>query len=121
MQRAAMIFNMNMSKALSTLVLPGAGPRLSQPQHLRLQTRAETFRARLTVQRAAAGTAGVRPLPVMMICALLLVAGASLASTNEINWWTFTGGGGKAEQGSVALTGVIGPIAPALLPATGGN
>lgn len=52
---------------------------------------------------------------------VVLVSGASLASTNEVNWWTFTGGGGKAQHAGVALTGVIGPIAPALSPATGGN
>ena len=56
-----------------------------------------------------------------LIPLLLLLATACTARSAEINWWTFTGGGGKAQNGSVALGGAIGPIAPALSPATGGN
>jgi hypothetical protein len=51
--------------------------------------------------------------------AVLLATTASHAA--EIPWWTFTGGGGLAQHGAVALGGAIGPIAPALSPATGGN
>lgn len=39
---------------------------------------------------------------------------------DEIAWWTFTGGG-ISQYGGVALGGALGPIAPALSPATGGN
>ena len=51
--------------------------------------------------------------------ALLLTTTALHAA--EIPWWTFTGGGGIAQHGAVALGGAIGPIAPALSSATGGN
>lgn len=46
---------------------------------------------------------------------------ASALTAAETSWWSFTGGGGISQHGSVALGGAIGPIAPALSPATGGN
>ncbi len=52
--------------------------------------------------------------------AALLLATTTLQAA-EIPWWTITGGGGIAQHGAVALGGAIGPIAPALTPATGGN
>ena len=53
---------------------------------------------------------------------LTTLALASVALTAaETTWWSFTGGGGIGQHGSVALGGAIGPIAPALSPATGGN
>jgi hypothetical protein len=46
---------------------------------------------------------------------------ASALTAAETSWWSFTGGGGISQHGSVALGGAIGPIAPSLAPATGGN
>jgi hypothetical protein len=54
-----------------------------------------------------------------MLAALVFVSPA--LTTAEITWWTFTGGGGIGQYGSIALGGAMGPIAPALSPATGGN
>ena len=56
---------------------------------------------------------------IRILTGLLLTATALQAG--EIPWSTFTGGGGIAQHGAVALGGAIGPIAPALSPATGGH
>ena len=61
----------------------------------------------------------MKTLKLIALPVLLLPATALQAA--EIPWWTFTGGGGIAQHGAVALGGAIGPIAPALSPATGGN
>ena len=61
----------------------------------------------------------MKTLKLIALPVLLLTATALQAA--EIPWWTFTGGGGIAQHGAVALGGAIGPIAPALSPATGGN
>jgi len=53
-----------------------------------------------------------------ILAALLLPAVLPAA---EIPWWAFTGGGGIGQHGAVALGGAMGPIAPALSPATGGK
>ena len=50
-----------------------------------------------------------------------LVLASSVLTAAETSWWSFTGGGGISQHGSVALGGAIGPIAPSLSPATGGN
>jgi hypothetical protein len=55
----------------------------------------------------------------VLLSSLLLAT--TVAHSAEIPWSTFTGGGGIAQYGAVALGGAIGPIAPALSPATGGN
>lgn len=49
----------------------------------------------------------------------MLVFASSPLTAAETSWWSFTGGGGVSQHGSVALGGAIGPIAPS--PATGGN
>jgi len=46
---------------------------------------------------------------------------ASTSLAAEFPWWTFTGGGGIAQHGAVALGGAIGPSAPSLAPASGGD
>ena len=58
---------------------------------------------------------------ILSSLAVMFAIGTAGVSANEIDWWTFTGGGGSAQQGTVAISGAIGPIAPALSPATGGN
>ena len=55
-----------------------------------------------------------------LLLGALSLSGAALHAA-DVPWWTFTGGGGLAQHGAVALGGAIGPIAPALAPATGGN
>lgn len=62
---------------------------------------------------ARASDAGIGPL-VLLLLLVPRLPGADLP------WHTFTGGGGISQHGAVALGGAIGPIAPALSPATGG-
>jgi len=62
----------------------------------------------------------MKTLKRISLAALLAVLPA-LGPAAEIPWQTFTGGGGIGQHGAVALGGAIGPIAPALSPATGGN
>ena len=45
---------------------------------------------------------------------------AQATSAAEITWWSFTGGGGISRDCVIAVGGALGPIAPALSPATGG-
>ena len=59
-------------------------------------------------------------LPTCLLATLLLTATGTPRAA-EIAWSAFTGGGGIGQHGAVALGGAIGPIAPALSPATGGN
>jgi len=55
--------------------------------------------------------------------ALLLATASPLRAgdTIAIPWSSFTGGGGIGQCGAIAIGGAIGPIAPALAPATGGD
>jgi hypothetical protein len=62
----------------------------------------------------------MKSFATLSLVASLLIA-ANVVHAAEIPWGTFTGGGGIAQYGAVALGGAIGPIAPALSPATGGD
>ena len=57
---------------------------------------------------------------IPIILTTLALASTALTAA-ETWWWSFTGGGGISQHGAVALGGAIGPIAPTLSPATGGN
>ena len=58
-----------------------------------------------------------------ILASTALVLGVLTADVRaaDISWWAFIGGGGLSQHGSIELGGAIGPIAPALSPATGGN
>lgn len=60
-------------------------------------------------------------LSTFLLAAAAILLATTGARSAEIPWSTFTGGGGLAQHGAVALGGAIGPIAPALSPATGGD
>src|SRR5262245_18494435 len=106
---------MNMSKLISMLVLLGARlttttvARVSKLLYRRfpIGTRPKAkagldLRGVCRLEALRHGRLETCATVVLSSCALLLVAATSFASTNEINWWAFTGGGGKAEQGGVA-------------------
>jgi hypothetical protein len=57
----------------------------------------------------------------LVLGSVAILLAASPVRAAEIVWSAFTGGGGIAQHGAVALGGAIGPIAPALSPATGGD
>lgn len=65
----------------------------------------------------------MKTLPTLVLCSVIAASllSATSARAAEIPWWAITGGGGLGQHGAVALGGAIGPIAPALSPATGGS
>ncbi len=63
----------------------------------------------------------MKNLTAVLLAVLTLAAGSTRTPATEVPWSAFTGGGGVAQHGAVALGGAIGAIAPATASAVGAD